>query len=139
MTDDQIPTTGQRVTIGDIAASIASEHYFTAADGYNGAHDKVGHEGGWNAPPQTLSLLTFCVLVLKNGFTVVGQSACADPKQFDATIGRKLAHADAQNKIWLLLGFRLRDRLTAAARIGFDPTLQPLGDLGTPRRGPPVA
>ncbi len=46
-----------------------------------------------------LGLLTFCVLVLKNGFTVTGESACASPENFDAEIGRKIARQNAVAKI----------------------------------------
>ena len=58
-----------------------------------------------------MAVLTFCVLVLRNGFTVTGESACASPENFDAAIGRKIARENAVNKIWPLLGFRLRDEL----------------------------
>lgn len=89
-----------RVTPADIEAEIASEHYFTALDGVlTGAPVD-------NAAADALSLLTFCVLVLKNGFTVTGESACASPANFDAEIGRKIARQNAVNKIWPLLGFR---------------------------------
>jgi hypothetical protein len=51
------------VTPADIEArNLASEDYITAADGYNAAHDRGAHEGGWEAPPQLLELLTFCFL-----------------------------------------------------------------------------
>ncbi len=95
-----------RVTPADVEAEIVSEHYFTAADGCYGRNpaDVQHHEG-------PLSLLTFCVLVLKNGFTVTGESACASPENFDADIGRKVARQNAINKVWPLLGFRLRDAL----------------------------
>ena len=59
------------------------------------------------------SLLTFCVLVLSNGFTVTGESACASPENFDAEVGRKIARQNAVNKVWPLLGFRLRDQLSS--------------------------
>lgn len=62
-----------------------------------------------------LHLLTFCVLVLKNGFTVTGESACASPENFNAEIGRRIARENAVNKVWPLLGFRLRDKLAGAA------------------------
>jgi hypothetical protein len=97
-----------RVTPADVEAEIASEHYFTADDGEWGA-GKHAHKP---KHPQ-LSLLTFCVLVLRNGFTVTGESACASPENFDADIGRKVARQNAINKVWPLLGFRLRDRLQA--------------------------
>jgi hypothetical protein len=62
-------------------------------------------------PGSPLSLLTFCVLVLKNGFTVTGESACASPENFDAEVGRKIARQNAVSKMWPLLGFQLKQRL----------------------------
>jgi hypothetical protein len=59
-----------------------------------------------------LDLLTFCVLVLKNGFTVTGESACASPENFDAEIGRKIARQAAVNKIWPLMGYELKTKLS---------------------------
>ena len=64
-----------------------------------------------------LDMLTFCVLVLRNGFTVTGESACASPENFDAEIGRKIARQNAVAKVWPLLGFRLRDDLTARGAV----------------------
>lgn len=66
---------------------------------------------GDTTPPSALGLLTFRVLVLRNGFTVTGESACASPENFDAAIGRRIARENAVQKIWPLLGFRLRDKL----------------------------
>ena len=60
-----------------------------------------------------LGLLTFCVLVLKNGFTVTGESACASPENFDAELGRKIARQNAVAKIWPLMGYALKERLAA--------------------------
>lgn len=104
--------TAPRVTPNDIEAEIASEHYFTAMDGVIGRANIPGIVAGTplNSP---LDLLTFCVLVLRNGFTVTGESACASPENFDADIGRKLAQAKAVEKLWPLLGFRLRDKLSS--------------------------
>lgn len=105
-----------RVTLDDIEAEIVSQHYFTAYDGRNGAiaaGTYVGREqpADDDSDLEPLSLLTFCVLVLRNGFTVTGESACASPANFNAEIGRKVARQKAVDKIWPLLGFRLRDRL----------------------------
>jgi Phage protein (N4 Gp49/phage Sf6 gene 66) family len=55
--------------------------------------------------------LTVCCLTLANGFTVTGQSAAASPANFDKEIGRKIARADARDKIWQLEGYLLRERL----------------------------
>jgi hypothetical protein len=55
---------------------------------------------------------TSCLLTLRNGFTVHGESACASPENFDAELGRKIARDNAKNKIWALEGYALRERLS---------------------------
>jgi hypothetical protein len=55
--------------------------------------------------------LTVCVLTMKNGFHVVGESACASPENFDAEVGRKAARENARQKCWALLGYELRTKL----------------------------
>ena len=103
---------GPRVTPADIEANIASEHYFTAADGCVGRAARETTADAWDViAPDGLAVLTFCVLVLRNGFTVTGESACASPENFNAEIGRRIARENAINKVWPLLGFRLRDEL----------------------------
>jgi hypothetical protein len=54
---------------------------------------------------------TACLLTLQNGYTVMGESACASPKNFDSALGRKIARDNAKNKIWALEGYLLRDSL----------------------------
>lgn len=109
--------TAPRVTPADVEAEVASVHYFTALQGarMEGLDyiDKLGQlpEPAPLAPE--LGLLTFCVLRLRNGFTVTGESACASPENFDEALGRKIARQNAVAKVWPLLGFRLRDRLAA--------------------------
>ena len=116
--------TAPRITPEDIEANIASEHYFTAASavaGYHPALRKLIQEASasalaqWDserakvdaAVPQSLRMLTFCVLVLKNGFPVTGESACASPENFYAEIARQ----NAVNKIWPLMGYELKSKL----------------------------
>jgi len=113
--------TAARVTPADIEANIASEHYFTAGQGdWKAKYDAVYANGGpiegfdSGPSPTPLNLLTFCVLVLKNGFTVTGESAVASPENFDAELGRKIARANAVNKVWPLMGYELRTRLASA-------------------------
>lgn len=57
------------------------------------------------------SVLTVCVLTLKNGFKVTGESACASPENFDESLGRKIARENARSKIWALEGYALKNRL----------------------------
>lgn len=109
--------TAPRITPDDIEANIDSEWYFTASRGVEGAAggasayaDRVVL-GEAEPIPKALKLLTFCVLVLRNGFTVTGESACASPENFDAEIGRKIARQNAIAKIWPLEGYLLKQRL----------------------------
>jgi Phage protein (N4 Gp49/phage Sf6 gene 66) family len=95
-----------RVTPADIDANIVSEHYFTA-------QEATRNTSGGPVFCVALSLLTFCVLVLRNGFTVTGESACASPENFDAEIGKKIARANAVQKIWPLMGYALKEKLSA--------------------------
>lgn len=99
--------TAPRITPADIENNIADERYFTAMDGAIGAHGSPV----WKTekfPHEALNLLTFCVLVLQNGFTVTGESACVSPENFNAEIGRKIARQNAVSKIWPLMGYELR-------------------------------
>ncbi len=109
--EQEIQAKGQsapRVTPADIEANIASEHYFTAEQGAFAAFDPPR---GADIVPPALSLLIFCVLVLRNGFTVTGESACVSPENFDAEIGRKIARQNAINKAWPLMGYHLKQKL----------------------------
>lgn len=72
-----------RVTESDIGRVIVAGDYFTHGT------------------------LTICVLTLQNGFKVIGQSACIDPRNFDAEIGRTYARKNAEQQIWALEGYAL--------------------------------
>lgn len=80
-----------RVTPADVDAAITGEQYHV-------------FEG---------TTVTVCCLNLRNGFTVVGESACASPENFDAELGRKIARDNARQKIWALEGYALRCRLAS--------------------------
>ena len=103
--------TAPRITPADIEANIASEHYFTAGEGVYAVELFACGQAVTN--DTALNLLTFCVLKLRNGYTVTGESACASPENFDAEIGRKISRAAAINKIWPLMGYELRSKLAA--------------------------
>ena len=129
-----------RVTPADIEANITQEIYFTAGDplrfawltsdpddvderdrrdavidcmaGRSYSGTRIDIDANTYIPP-VLNKLTFCVLVLRNGFTVTGESACASPENFRADIGRKIARQNAVAKIWPLMGYELRSNLAA--------------------------
>ena len=119
-----------QVTPADVEATIASEHYFTAGEGVIGAFvaGEFGAHGGDTvtvrrdtASPQvlkpSLNLLTYCVLVLKNGHTVSGEAYCADPAKFNAETGRIEARKAAITKLWPMVVYAERERLAAPALV----------------------
>ena len=59
--------------------------------------------------PETM--LTICVITLNNGFTVTGESACADPSMFNKEIGERISQDNAEKKIWPLMGYALRQEM----------------------------
>lgn len=63
---------------------------------------------------EAMQCLTLCVMTLKNGYTLVGKSACASPENYDEHIGRQIAYEDARKQIWALEGYALRNKLAAA-------------------------
>ena len=129
---------GPRVTPAALQAEIVSEHYFTAADGVIGQQAIKTIEDAWDIEaPAPLQLLTFCVLLLKNGAKVVGINYGAiDPAQHSAEIGRQKARAQAVDKVYELLGFRLRDELARPVLTDADAA----ADLaGKPRPDNPTA
>lgn len=119
--------TAPRVTPDDIKASIVHEYYFRPSQFH--FFREVAPKDAPLAKHKSLELLTFCVLVLRNGFTVTGESACASPENFDAQVGRDIARANAINKVWPLMGYELKQRLyvqqQALARHDVAANLQP--------------
>lgn len=92
------------------------------------AVEKVIQEKGLNAPrlsPTVIegaiaseqyhvpagTTLTICILTLRNGFQVTGESAAASPENFDVEIGKGIARKNAMQKIWPLEGYLLKQRL----------------------------
>lgn len=116
---------GPRVTPDDLEAEIVGEFYFTAGEGMAGAASAMSSNSEASIlvdqDLSRLDLLTFCVLRLRNGYTVTGESACVSAENFDASIGRAIARTNAIEKLWPLLGFRLADRLYIASEFGTYP------------------
>ena len=103
--------TAPRITLADVEANIVGEYYFTAGQGISGEVSSRAEQPYQFCYENSLDLLTFCVLVTKNGFTVTGESACASPKNFYAELGRKIARDNAIEKLWPLMGYELKTKL----------------------------
>lgn len=103
---------GERVTLQDIENAIG-QIYFT--DSLRVANTASASHVISKAlqPPVVLAAFTICMLVMKNGFIVIGTSAPASPQNFDQALGRHLAQEDATKKVWAHMGFALKDRLAS--------------------------
>lgn len=104
--------TAPRITPADVEANIKGEYYFTAAQAVAATVHQQDELTRLTGGDSELELLTLCVLVTENGFTVTGESACASPENFDAALGRKIARGNAINKLWPLMGYELKTKLT---------------------------
>lgn len=97
----------ERKCANDLLSSLCTSTLSGARHSIDVAMGRDGN--GWNQ--NSLEKLVFCVLVLKNGFTVTGESACASPENFDIELGHKIARQNAINKVWSLMGYELKQRL----------------------------
>lgn len=118
--DDALSTaiaTAPRVSLADIEAAILTTAYTT---GLNAVEYSTIEQ--WKELTQqeqdtirtSLSTITLCIIVLRNGFVVIGKSAPASPENFDPDLGRRFARDDAIRQIWPLMGYALRERLSHA-------------------------
>lgn len=96
-----------RITLQQVQDNISSVHYFTAREGVEGTYGG-GVDDECVDDADHLKLLTFCVIVAKNGFTFHGSSACAYPENYNGEIGRKIAYERAFNDMWQPMGYMLK-------------------------------
>jgi hypothetical protein len=77
-----------KLTTGDILATVVNTEYWRLGE----------------------STTTVCQLTLKNGFTVIGTSACIDPLEFNKPVGEQVAWDNALDKVWELEGYLLQQK-----------------------------
>ena len=69
---------------------------------------KIVDEHYWHVPGTTFTL---CVLIPENNIPQVGESACADPAEFNAEAGRVAARNKALGKVWDAYGTILKNKI----------------------------
>lgn len=69
----------------------------------------IGHES------TRLGNHTVVLVKLRNGFTLIEESACVDPANYNQELGERYALEKAKKRVWNLLGF-----LLATARHGIN-------------------
>ena len=62
--------------------------------------------------PTTIPHMTICILLIENGFAVVGKSAPADPSNFNPQLGGQFAKEDAIKQLWGYEGYLLAEKLS---------------------------
>lgn len=87
-----VQKTPNRVTLESLHAKVETVEYYNPA-----------------VAPQ----LTLAIVKMKNGFIVIGQSAPADPANYDKALGEKFSYEDAIRKVWPLEGYLLCEKLAA--------------------------
>lgn len=104
-----------RVSLSDIEAAIKHRFDFNLANAINvtNGSDISAFKDFADVVQvlKQLALMSMCVLVMKNGFIVIGKSAPASAENFNPELGRKLAYEDAIRQLWPMMGFALRDTL----------------------------
>lgn len=95
--------THPRVTLADIEAAIGARYDLRGSDFLPG--DVPSHP--------SLDILAVCILVMNNGFAIIGKAAPASPENFNRELGKKFAYEDAVRQLWPLMGYALRDKLAA--------------------------
>lgn len=100
----------ERVSLASMEAKIAAKYEFVAGHAVD-ALAVAGEQMPAAAP--SLDLLSVCILVMQNGFVVIGKAAPASAKNFNRDLGRKFAYEDAIRQLWPLEGYALRERLAA--------------------------
>lgn len=109
MTEIKVPNPKlQLITDKDLLAEIDTIYFFTAEQGCLGANDPDLATKGHG---EILGMLTFCVIVLKNGFTTEGSFSWGDPTTYDETWCQLMARVAAEQKLWPFLGYKLLDKV----------------------------
>ena len=99
--EPEVPLTAPKVVSSEIENEIVNEYYRNAGSAVKAP------EGS------PLYNVTLCFLQLRNGFVIIGKSACVVAANFNEDIGRQLAREDAVKQVWPFLGSRLADTLTS--------------------------
>ena len=96
MTDQEIEARIQELRLN--APRVTNDHI-----------DSLIHSVSYTVLPS--GKVTVCEIILKNGFSVRGESAVVSKENFNEEIGNKIAYQNARNEIWQLEGYLLQQRL----------------------------
>lgn len=90
-------------------AKVSEDKYGPMAVTAEGMREKI-EKVAFVIDPEQLGTLTICAIQMKNGFQVVGKSACVSADKYDEAFGKKLAFDDAFRQLWALEGYALAEQ-----------------------------
>lgn len=99
------------MTTEQLDAAIASRPYEKVTK--EGMEARISNTDYMVLPNSTV---TMCNITLENGYSVRGESACVDARNFNLEIGKNLAYKDAFQKLWALEGYLLAERKFQASK-----------------------
>lgn len=79
-------------------------------------HDKIKHAEIVKHVTKTGQILRWGVLTLENGFAVTGDPSCSvSPENDDVEIGESIALKNAEDMVWILEGYLLKQKIHEGA------------------------
>lgn len=70
---------------------------------------KIHHIDYYNPPRHPH--FTICLITMNNGFIAIGDSAPADPLNYDEALGKQFAYENAVRKLWPLEAYALLETM----------------------------
>lgn len=96
-----------RVSLADIEGQIRWRFDMNLGDAISATEGhKVASTGESSFD---LARTSVCVLVMFNGFNVIGKSTPLDPANFNKELGQKFAYEDAIRQLWPLMAYSRAD------------------------------
>lgn len=101
---------GARVSKQDIESEIAYVFYTDGSAAARSGHGEAMQSLGFQDAYDRLQWLTLCIIVMKNGFSVIGTSAPMSPRNYDPQVGKLNAYENAFRQLWPLMAYARLDR-----------------------------
>lgn len=89
--------TAPRITLDYIKDQIEQQWFVTA--------DRIPSERARLAVVEKIKHITVCLMIMKNGFCVIGKSAPMSPENFDEEKGKTFAYEDCIRQLWPMYAF----------------------------------
>ena len=84
------------MTLDELEKEIISECFINAKDALS--RQPESNLPNVPPPPTRAVCLTFCILEMRNGYLLTGESICVNPAIYDAKIAHEVARENAINK-----------------------------------------